>query len=174
MKFKDLIKKTQLSLMNIGKGQVKITAAGVIFENEGKFLLVKERSDMVPKKYGTWNFPIEKKKKGEKLYKCALRRGRKKISYFLKLDGPVRPSLRKKFYNVDVGSINISIYLFEASLSRGELKAASDRWFTLDQIKELQEIGLLFDPYIISAITDWKKLQLKKHKKEAKNELPQS
>jgi len=162
MNFKELFRNSHLGLMKVLKRTIHIPVAGVIVENEGKFLLVEEGSDIIPKIYGKWNFPIGIMKNGENPYRRALRSGRKETGLFLKINSEVGPSRKKNSYCVKIGKINMEVHLFWASIIRGVLEVPSDllgvQFFSLEEIEKLKEEGKLVNHYILSAIADYQKL----------------
>jgi len=162
MNFENFIRKSLVGLKKAINKPVHVSVAGVIVEKEGKILLVEEVSDVIPKIFEKWNFPMARIKKGEKPYKCAMRSGRKETGLFLKIDNSIRPSRKKNTYQIKIGKVHFNIHLFEATVVKGELKVKPNtlgvQFFSLGEIEELDKDGQLIHHYVLSAIADYKRM----------------
>ncbi len=135
--------------------QNTIIAAGNLISdlNNRKILLVQEGN---PKLRGKWNFPMGRLEQGEDIIKCAEREGEEETGrkvtpcYFI---GKYTSQLTQNYVVVS--------FIFNSEIAEGELKLPKDilaaRWFSIEEIKELGNKGLLVSSYVLSAIDDFMK-----------------
>ena len=137
--------------------QNTIVAAGNLIFNStnGKILFVQEKDS---KSYGKWNFPMGKREPGENLIQCAKREGKEETGF------EVEPSyLIGKYtgkYKNKLGQDSIVIgFIFKSEIIGGKLKIPEDildaRWFSLEEIEELNNKGLLINSYVLVTIEDF-------------------
>lgn len=121
-------------------------AAGVLIEEEGKYLLVQEKKESC---YGQWNLPAGKVDEGFTIEETAVKEAKEESGFDVelgrelcvvhnRLEGPVK-------------------HAFDAKIIGGELNPSEDeildaKWFTKDEIMEMDKKGKLRNFWIINAI----------------------
>jgi len=107
--------------------------AGVVIKRDGKYLLVQEKQ---PKAYGLWNWPAGRVEIGDSIEETAIKEAKEETGFDVEL-------IRK--LSIFQNDINTPPkHSFEAKIIGGELKYPEDeildaKWFTLDEIKNMQD-----------------------------------
>lgn len=120
--------------------------AGSVIEKDGKYLLVQEKLQHV---YGLWNLPAGKAEKNLSIAENAIKEAKEETGYDVELIREI------DIYHQD-GEKSVK-HAFEAKITGGELKFPKDeildvKWFSLDQIKELDLQGKIRSDWVVKAI----------------------
>ena len=119
-------------------------AAGVVIEQDGKYLLVQEST---PSQYGLWNWPAGKVDVGETIEEAAIREGKEETGYNVEI-------IRKLGIwqdNTKVAAqhaLEAKIVGGEFNFPKGELLDA--KWFTKEEIYSMKD--KLRTSWVIGAI----------------------
>lgn len=114
--------------------------AGVAVYQDGKFLLVQEKN---PKCYGEWNWPAGRVDVGSSIEESAVREVKEETNFTVELSGKVDIFEQEK-------NPYVPMHLFAGKIVGGSLVFPTDelldaRWFTLDEIRELD----IRDPWVL-------------------------
>jgi len=125
---------------------------GNIIEKGNKILLMQETLEKVR---GKWNLPAGRLDMEEDIITCAKREGEEETGFKLK---PVYlVGIYQHYLTLEH---NIISFVFKSEIVGGKLtisKEAMDvKWFSFDEIKKLNEDGLLRSSYIWKAVQDYK------------------
>lgn len=131
---------------------VKLHVVGSnIIEKDNKILLMQETLEKVK---GKWNLPAGRLGMEEDIITCAKREGKEETGFKLK------PSYLVGIYQHLTLEHNVILFVFKSEIIGGKLtipeEAMDVRWFSVDEIKELNKKGLLRSSYIWKAIQDYK------------------
>jgi len=123
-----------------------------IIEKDNKILLMQETLEKVK---GKWNFPAGRLDMNEDIITCAKREGEEETGFKLK------PSYLVGIYqHHKTLEHNVILFVFRSEILGGKLtipeEAMDVKWFSFDEIKELNKKGLLRSSYILEAIKDYK------------------
>ena len=123
-----------------------------IIEKDNKILLMQETLEKVK---GKWNLPAGRLDMKEDIVTCAKREGEEETGFKLKpvyLVGIYQHHLTLEH--------NVILFVFKSEIIGGKLtipeEAMDVKWFSFDEIKNLNEDGLLRSSYIWKAIRDYK------------------
>ena len=133
-----------------------IIVGGVnIIEKEDKLLLIQEKSEKVK---GKWNLPGGALNIDEDIIECAKREGEEETGFKIEL------SYLVGVYNQLVHSKrgNLVLFIFKSDTSGGKLTHNKEevldiKWFSFEEIEDLNEKKLLAFPCIIKSIRDYRK-----------------
>lgn|GEM_PF-508282 len=132
--------------------KIGMLAAGVVVEKDGKFLLVREKS-FIPGIRGKWNLPMGRRDKDEYPWENAYREGREETGYNFEITHSLGS------YPILIGPLEILCDVYSAEIIEGKLTVPEDlmdvRWFTLEEIQEMQKKGQIFASYVLEAIADY-------------------
>ncbi len=120
--------------------------AGVVLEDEGKYLLVQEKQEAA---YGLWNLPAGKVDVGDTIEETAVKEAREETGFEVRLGRTIG------IYQE--AATDPPKHAFTATITGGELRFPQDelldaRWFTLEEIQEMQES--LRGSWVLKAILD--------------------
>jgi ADP-ribose pyrophosphatase YjhB (NUDIX family) len=120
--------------------------AGCVLEKDDKYLLVQEKQ---PKVYGLWNLPAGHVDKGETLAAGAIREVLEETGYKVTLGDEIRVEHRE--VNMPV------LHTFKGHITSGQLQIPKDellaaKWFSLEEIKQLNDNGKLRDIWVLNSI----------------------
>jgi len=123
-----------------------------IIEKDNKILLMQETLEKVK---GKWNFPAGRLDVDEDIITCVKREGEEETGFKLK---PIYlVGIYQHYLTLDH---NVVLFVFKSEIIGGELtipKEAMDvKWFSFEEIQELNKKGLLRNAYIQKAIEDYK------------------
>ena len=126
-----------------------IVVAGVVLEQNGKFLLVQEKQ---PKVYGKWNLPAGRVDVGDSLEETAIKEAKEESGFEVEL-------IREIGIYHERATAAVK-HAYEAKIIGGELNFPRDeildaRWFTWDEIKDMGEE--LRGTWILKAIQEVRK-----------------
>lgn len=129
---------------------------GCLIEKDEKYLLVQEK---LPEIYGLWNLPAGKVEKGQILKEAATREAKEESGYDVEVVREIG------IYHKD-GEKSVK-HVFEAKIIGGELEVPEDeildaKWFSFNQILDLDKQGKIRNDWIIRAIEDYQKDKLNK------------
>jgi len=128
-----------------------VTAANII-EKDGKILLIQETGEKVK---GKWNFPAGRLEMHEDIINCAKREGEEETGF--KLEPLYLVGIYQHYLTL---SHNVVLFVFKSEIIGGKLTIQEGimdvKWFSLDEIKELNKKGLLRNLYILKAVEDYK------------------
>lgn len=122
-----------------------VLIAGVVIEQDGKYLLVQERK---PSAYGLWNLPAGKADEGETVEVAAVREAKEETGYDVKL-------IKKlEVYHSTLDSRQK--HAFIAEIVGGNLSFPIDelldaQWFTYEEIQKMKD-NLRDPPFVLRAI----------------------
>jgi len=124
-----------------------------IIEKNNKILLMQETLKKVK---GKWNLPAGKLDTREDIITCAIREGEEETGFRLK------PSYLIGIYQHHLTlESNVILFVFRSEIIGGKLtipkEAMNVKWFSLDEIRKLNEKGLLRSSYIWQAVQDYKR-----------------
>jgi ADP-ribose pyrophosphatase YjhB (NUDIX family) len=132
-------------------GKINVVGSNII-EKDNKILLMQETLEKVK---GKWNLPAGRLDVNEDIITCAKREGEEETGFKLKplyLVGIYQHHLTSEY--------NVILFVFKSEIVGGKLtipeEAMDVRWFSFDEIRELNERGLLRSSYIWKAIEDYK------------------
>ena len=132
--------------------QKELIAAGNIIEENGKILLVQEKT---PGLYKKWNIPMGKMEPGEDIVTCAKREGKEETGFELK---PLYLIGKYPFHLFS--KLKVIGFIFKSEIAGGELTIPDDiinvKWFSFEEIERLEEEKLLVASHIIEAIKDYR------------------
>ncbi|MCZ2845450.1 MAG: NUDIX domain-containing protein [Candidatus Bathyarchaeota archaeon] len=131
--------------------KILVVGANVI-EKDKKTLLMQETFKEVR---GKWNFPAGRLEIDEDIIACTEREGEEETGF------KVKPLYLIGIYQYYLTlEYNVTLFVFKSEIVRGQLtitKEAMDvRWFSFNEIKELDKKGLLVGSYILKALEDCK------------------
>ena len=134
--------------------KIQVVGSNIIRRN-GKFLLVQENWGRMK---GKWNLPAGKLE-NEDIIACAKREGEEETGFKLKQKHLIG------VYQYLIQNKNIIIFVFESEIIGGKLSVPKDeimdaRWFSVDEIKELDKKKLLRGSYILDAIKSKRRISL--------------
>lgn len=114
--------------------------AGVVIKRDGKYLLIQEKGGPHP---GQWSIPIGRIKQGHSPEETAIREAKEEAGFEVQLIRKIQ--------------IDYEYYFYEARITGGSGKfdkndVIQTRWYTLDEIKELEKAGDLRDSWVLLAI----------------------
>lgn len=120
--------------------------AGCLIEQEGKYLLIQEKS---PDIYGLWNLPAGKVELGQTLKEAAVREAKEETGYDVRVIKDIG------VYHKD-GQRSVK-HAFLARIIGGDLDIPDDeildaKWLTYEEIQKLQNDGALRDEWVLRAI----------------------
>lgn len=122
-----------------------------IIERGGKILLMQESFEKVR---GKWNLPAGKLDVGEDIITCASREGEEETGF------KIKPLYLVGIYQNRLALPNSILFVFKSEILGGKLtvpeEAMDVRWFSFDEIKELNEKRLLRLSCVWKAIEDYK------------------
>ncbi len=124
-----------------------------IIEKDNKILLMQETLERVK---GKWNLPAGRSDMKEDIITCAAREGEEETGFKLKpmyLVGVYQHHLTLEH--------NVILFVFKSEIVGGKLKIPKEeamdvRWFSFDEIRGLEERGLLRSSYLWKALQDYK------------------
>lgn len=131
----------------------KISVVGSnIIKKDDKILLIQETLKRVK---GKWNLPAGRLEEKESIITCAKREGEEETGFKLK------PSYLVGIYQHHLTlEHNVILFVFKSEIIGGKLTISEEtmdvKWFSFDEIKELDKKGLLRSSYIWKAIKDYK------------------
>ena len=131
----------------------KISVVGSnIIEKDDKILLMQETLEKVK---GKWNLPAGRPEEKENIIACAKREGEEETGFKLK------PLYLVGIYQHHLTlENNVILFVFKSEIIGGKLtipeEAMDVKWFSFDEIKELDERGLLRSSYLLKVIGDYK------------------
>lgn len=107
--------------------------AGVLIEQEGRFLLIQEKK---PEVYGQWNLPAGKVDVGETIEEAAIREAKEECGYDVELIRKIGIYQKEATKHVK--------HAFLAKIIGGELRFPDDeildaKWFTVNEIKDMKD-----------------------------------
>ena len=121
-----------------------------IIEKDNKILLMQETLEKVR---GKWNLPAGKLEMKEDIISCAKREGEEETGF--KLEPLYLVGIYQHHLTLEA---NVVLFVFKSEIVGGKLtvpqEAMDVRWFSFDEIRELNEKGLLRSSYIWKAIND--------------------
>lgn len=127
-------------------GQVDHAVVGVLVEQDGKFLLVRESK---PGREGLYNTPGGHVEPHETLFESAVREVREESGYEIELTGLLT------VYQTILPHINVSGPVFAARVVGGSAKPTAEhpevRWFSIEELRELEAGKRLFTSYPVYA-----------------------
>jgi len=123
-----------------------VVVAGVIIKQDSKFLLVQEKKEKV---YGKWNLPAGKVDLGDTIEQTAIKEAKEESGYDVELVNMVGICQEKATDAVK--------HVYEAKIIGGDLAFPEDeildaKWFSFDEISEMEEKSKLRDPYVLESI----------------------
>lgn len=121
-------------------------AAGVLIEQDNKFLLVQEKKESC---YGQWNLPARKVDEGYTIEQTAVKEAKEETGYEVELG--------TKLCVVHQSETRPVKHAFKAKIIGGELNPPEDeildaKWFTFDEIKSMDKKGEIRDSWVFDAI----------------------
>lgn len=124
-------------------------ASGCVIEQNGKFLLVQEKK---PVAYGLWNLPAGKVEKGKNIQESAIREAKEETGYDVEIIKHIG------IYHQD-GEKSVR-HAFSAKIIGGALNIPEDeildaKWFTYNEILELNKQNKIRNYWVIRAIEDY-------------------
>jgi len=126
--------------------QVDHAVVGVLVEQDGKFLLVRESK---PGREGMYNTPGGHVEPYETLFESAIREVREESGYEIELTGLLT------VHQTVLPHINVSGPVFAARVVGGSAQPTSDhpevRWFSIEELRELEANNRLFTAYPVYA-----------------------
>ncbi|MCK4428946.1 MAG: NUDIX domain-containing protein [Candidatus Aenigmarchaeota archaeon] len=138
--------------------EIYVIGANII-EKDNKVLLMQETLEKVR---GKWNLPAGRLEMKEDIIACAKREGEEETGF--KLDPIYLVGIYQHHLTLEH---NIILFVFKSEIVGGELTVPKDalnvKWFSFDEIEELNKKGLLRLPSILKVIQDYKagkKIQL--------------
>lgn len=128
-----------------------IVAGDTLLEKDHKFLLVQESRGIAR---GKWNFPGGKIEVEEDIISCAIREVEEEIGI------KTKPKYLVGVYQIwPKSKENIIVFVFKSEILKGKLKKSKEimnlKWFSIEEIKELNYKGLLRDKFVLTAIEDY-------------------
>lgn len=127
-------------------GQVDHAVVGVLVEQDGKFLLVRESK---PGREGLYNTPGGHVEPHETLFESAIREVREESGYEIELTGLLTA------HQIILPHINVSGPVFAARVVGGSAKPTAGhpevRWFSIEELRELEAGKRLFTSYPVYA-----------------------
>lgn len=136
------------------KAKLEIVVSNLI-ERDGKFLLVQEKEDPQIKEdphKDKWNLPGGSLEHGEGLLDCAIREGKEETELILEPTHLIRMDV----VNFSDSRLDLLSIVVRSEIIRGGPIATKDvkdvRWFSLDEIRELNKKGFLKASHVINSI----------------------
>lgn len=130
-------------------GELHIVGANIV-KKDGKILLVQEKLERVR---GKWNLPAGRMVPGEDVFACAKREGLEETGLEL------APQYLVGVYQYRPSGNNVVLFVFKSDIIGGTLKVPKDvlgvEWLSTDEIRALEEKGLLRSPYVWRAVQDY-------------------
>jgi ADP-ribose pyrophosphatase YjhB (NUDIX family) len=120
--------------------------AGSVIKKDGKYLLVQEKQSHV---YGLWNLPAGKAEKNFSIAENAIKEVKEETGFDVEIIREI------DIYHKD-GEKSVK-HAFEAKITGGELKFPKDeildaKWFSLEEIEELDKQGKIRSDWVVKAI----------------------
>lgn len=120
--------------------------AGCVIQRDDKFLLVQEKQ---PKAYGLWNLPAGRVDVGEAFEEAAIRETKEETGFTVEI--------QQEIQTVHTAVDRPVLHAYKAQIISGGLRVnVSDlldvRWFTFEEIKQLQAGKKLRNDWVISSI----------------------
>ena len=126
--------------------------AGVVLEQDKKFLLVQEAH---PKVYGKWNLPAGRVDEGETIKEAAAREAKEEAGFDVEVG--------RELIVLHQDSTRPVLHAFDATITGGQLKVQEGeildaKWFTLEEIRNMKP-ELRNAEFVLGAIEAWHKTE---------------
>ncbi len=128
-----------------------IVAGDSLLKKDNKFLLVQESKEIAR---GKWNFPGGRIELEEDIISCAKREVEEEIGI------KTKPEYLVGIYQIwQKPKENVIVFVFKSEILGGELKGSEEildlKWFSIEEIKELNDKGLLRDKLVLNVVEDY-------------------